>query len=153
MGGRSLGRVQSRLPCAPLGRCVKRAGHTGPRQPFPADGTMVPQQAKMRLLFRLLGTWLLGIALILLIIDGTRSLAASGLVMTSLSDTWRQLHEASLLEVQSFLSSRFFGPVLQPVVSGLVGLPAWLVFAVPGGLLAWMGRTRRARVFVKQDQF
>ena len=107
----------------------------------------------MRLLFRLLGTWLLGIALILLIIDGTRSLAASGLVMTSVGETWNQLHEASLIETQTFLSSRFFGPLLQPVVSGLLGLPGWLVFGVPGGLLAWMGRTRRARVFVKQDQF
>jgi hypothetical protein len=106
----------------------------------------------MRLLFRLLGTWLLGIALILLIIDGTRSLAESGLVMTPLGETWNQLHAASLVELQNFLSSRFFGPILNPVVSGLLGLPGWIVFAVPGGLLAWMGRTRRARLFVKQDQ-
>ena len=107
----------------------------------------------MRLLFRLLGTWLLGIALILLIMDGTRSLAHSGLVVTPLAVTWSQLHEASLLETQNFLSSRFFGALLQPMVGTLLSLPGWIVFAVPGGLLAWMGRTRRARVFVKQDQF
>lgn len=106
----------------------------------------------MRLLFRLIGTWLLGIALILLIIDGTRSLAQSGLVMTPLGETWGQLHQASLGEMQTFLSSRFFGPVLQPVVNSLLGLPGWIVFAVPGALLAFMGRTRRARFFVKQDQ-
>ena len=106
----------------------------------------------MRLLLRLLGTWLLGIALILLIIDGTRSLAQSGLVMTPLAETWSQLHEASLVETQNFLSSRFFGPILQPVVNGLLGLPGWLVFGLPGGLFAWMGRTRRARLFVRQDQ-
>ncbi len=107
----------------------------------------------MRLLLRLLGTWLLGIALILLIIDGTRSLAASGMVITPLGETWNQLHAASLAETQNFLSSRFFGPILEPVVNGLLGIAGWIVFAVPGGLFAWMGRTRRARVFVKQDQF
>ena len=31
--------------------------------------------------------------------------------------------------------------------------PGWLVLAIPGLLIAWLGRTRRARVFVRQDQF
>jgi purine-cytosine permease-like protein len=104
----------------------------------------------MRLLLRILGTWLLGMALILVIVDGTRSLGADALVMTSLSDTWTSLHAESLEQLRGFLASRFFGPLLEIVVTAL---PGWLVLGVPGALLAWMGRTRRARVFVKQDQF
>jgi hypothetical protein len=107
----------------------------------------------MRLLLRLIGTWLLGIALILLIIDGTRSLAANALVMSSLEETWTWLHAASLQEARTFLATRFFGPVLDGIVNVLLQLPAWVVLGVPGALIAWMGRTRRARVFVNQDQF
>jgi hypothetical protein len=107
----------------------------------------------MRLLLRILGTWLLGMALILVIIDGTRSLGADALVLTSLGDTWTSLHAESLAQLRGFLASRFFGPLLEIVVTTLLALPGWLVLSVPGALLAWMGRTRRARVFVKQDQF
>jgi hypothetical protein len=107
----------------------------------------------MRLLFRLIGTWLLGIALILLIMDGTRSLAANEIIMTSLADTWTYVHAQSLDEVRVFLATRFFGPVIEPAVSAILTLPGWLVLAVPGALLAAIGRTRRARVFVRQDQF
>jgi hypothetical protein len=107
----------------------------------------------MRLLLRILGTWLLGMALILVIIDGTRSLAADALVMTPLGDTWASLHAESLLQLRGFLASRFFGPLLETVVMALLTLPGWLALSIPGALFAWMGRTRRARVFVKQDQF
>jgi hypothetical protein len=106
----------------------------------------------MRLLLRLLGTWLLGMALILLIIDGTRSLAANAIIMTSLGDTWMGLHAESLVEAKRFLASRFFGPLLETAVTVVLGLPGWVVLGVPGAFIAWLGRTRRARVFVRQDQ-
>jgi hypothetical protein len=107
----------------------------------------------MRLLLRLLGTWLLGMALILVIIDGTRSLAANALVMTPLADTWTMLQAQSLIDLRAFLASRFFGALLETVVEFILSMPGWLVLGVPGAVLAWMGRTRRSRVFVNQDQF
>ena len=45
------------------------------------------------------------------------------------------------------------GPLLEATIDGLLALPAWLVIGIPGAFIAWLGRTRRARVFVKQDQF
>jgi hypothetical protein len=107
----------------------------------------------MRLVLRLLGTWLLGIALILLIVDGTKSLAASGLVLTSLEDIWSWAHAGSLAAFRAFLESRLFGPLLQPAAEATLALPGWLVLAVPGALLAWLGRSRRTRMFIEQDQF
>lgn len=107
----------------------------------------------MRLLLRVIGTWLVGIAVILLVIDGTRSLAANGLVLTSLGETWANLHAESLAETRAFMATRFFGPLLEATIDGLLALPAWLVIGIPGAFIAWLGRTRRARVFVKQDQF
>lgn len=106
----------------------------------------------MRLILRLLGTWMLAMALILLVIDGTKSLAANSLVFTPFGDTWSWIHANSLEEVRTFLQSRFFGPLLDATITGLLALPSWLVIAVPGALIAWFGRSRRTRIFVRHDQ-
>ena len=107
----------------------------------------------MRLVLRILGTWLLGLALILLIIDGTKSLGADTIVTTSLGDTWNLVSAASLAAVKNFIDTRFFGPVLDPLLGVLLSFPGFAVLGVPGILLAFAGRSRRSRRFVKQDQF
>ena len=106
----------------------------------------------MRLLLRVLGTVLIAFAVILLIIDGTKSLGANALVFTSLQDTWTLFHAQSLEAVKQFFQTRLFGPLLEAVVSGLLGLPGWAVVGVPGLLLAWAGRSRRERIFLRQDE-
>lgn len=106
----------------------------------------------MRLLLRVLGTLLIACAVILLIIDGTKSLGANALVFTSLSDSWTQIHADSLAAVKQFLETRFFGPLLETVVTAILSFPGWAVIGVPGLLLAWAGRSRRERVFLRQDQ-
>jgi hypothetical protein len=106
----------------------------------------------MRLILRILGTWLLGVALILLIVDGTRSLGANTLIFTSFGDAWTWVNAASLAATRDFLTTRFFGPVLEPTIDTLLTFPSWAVLAVPGAILAWMGRSRRTRMFVQHDQ-
>lgn len=106
----------------------------------------------MRLFLRIIGTLLIACAVILVIIDGTKSLGANGLVFTPLGDTWTQMHPQSLDAVKQFLTSRLFGPVLEPVVAGVLALPGWAVIGLPGLLLAWAGRSRRVRMFIRQDQ-
>ena len=106
----------------------------------------------MRLLLRVIGTVLIACAVILLIIDGTKSLGANALVFTPLSDTWTQIHADSLATVKQFLETRLFGPVLETVVTAILSFPGWAVIGVPGLLLAWAGRSRRERVFLRQDQ-
>ena len=95
---------------------------------------------------------LIAFAVILLIIDGTKSLAANALVLTSLEANWTQMHAESLDGLRAFLESRLFGPLLKPMVSALLSFPGWAVIGVPGILLAWAGRSRRERVFLRQDQ-
>lgn len=107
----------------------------------------------MRLLLRLTGTWLLAVAMILLIIDGTKSLGANAIVLTPLGELWTQLHAASLAALMAFIESRFFDVVLAPAADFILGLPAWVVLGVPGIVLAVMGRSRRTRLYVQQDQF
>jgi hypothetical protein len=106
----------------------------------------------MRLLLRILGTLLIAFAVILLIIDGTKSLGANAIVFTSLNDTWTALQPESLAALKQFFETRLFGPVLETVVSGLLSFPGWAVVGLPGLLLAWAGRSRRERVFLRHDQ-
>lgn len=106
----------------------------------------------MRLLLRIIGTTLLAAALILGILDGTRSLGENALVITSLGATWEAVHAPSLAALYEFLETRFFGPLLEGLIAGVLGFPGWAVLGVPGALLAWLGRSKRTRVFVKQDQ-
>lgn len=107
----------------------------------------------MRLILRVIGTVLIAFAVILIIIDGTKSLAANGFVFTSLDATWQAMHAESLAGLREFLSSRLFGPVLNPLISAILSCPGWAVAGVPGLLLAWAGRSRRERQFLRQDQF
>jgi hypothetical protein len=106
----------------------------------------------MRLLLRIVGTTLLAAALILFILDGTRSLGENALVVTSLGSSWQMVHADSLEQLRAFLATRFFGPLLESLVNAVLGCPGWAVLAVPGALLAWLGRSKRTRMFVKQDQ-
>lgn len=105
----------------------------------------------MRLFLRTIGTLLLAVALILIILDGTRSLGENRLLIASLAETWKLLHAPSLGGFQEFLGSRLFGPLLRPVADLVLSLPAWVVLGVPGALLAWGGRSRRTRLYIRQD--
>ena len=95
---------------------------------------------------------LIACAMILLVIDGTKSLAASAIVLTPLGETWGQIHADSLAALRQFFETRLFGPLLETLVSALLGFPGWAVIGVPGILLAWAGRSRRERVYLRQDQ-
>jgi ABC-type nitrate/sulfonate/bicarbonate transport system permease component len=107
----------------------------------------------MRLVLRLLGTWLIGLALILLVMDGTKSLAANDLVFTSLGGMWSQLHSASLETVSQFFDSRFFADLLGSLLQALLSYPAFAVLGIPGIILALAGRRTRRERFLRQEQF
>ena len=106
----------------------------------------------MRLILRILGTWLIGLALIFLVMDGTKSLAANTLVFTSLGQAWTQLHPDSLAAVNGFLESRFFADLLSVTLTALLTYPAFAVLGVPGIVLALMGRRPRRERFLRQEQ-
>lgn len=100
----------------------------------------------MRTIFRILGTWLLAVALILLIIDGTKSLAASSLVITSVSQLWLLLHAPSFEASSNWLAGLADGLVLNALQQNLLNWPAWAVLGVPGIILALAGKTRATRI-------
>ncbi len=106
----------------------------------------------MRLVLRLLGTWLIGLSLVFLVVDGTRSLAGNAIVLTSFGQAWSQLHLASLDTVIIFLEGRFFADLLDNILQALLTYPAFAVLAVPGIVLALAGRRPRRERFLRQEQ-
>ncbi len=106
----------------------------------------------MRLVLRIVGTWLVGLALVLAVIDGTKSLGASQLVLTSLAQTWTSVNPASLMAVRAALEGPYFADLLGRTMAALLSYPAFAVIGVPGILLALLGRTPRRERYIRQDQ-
>ena len=106
----------------------------------------------MRLVLRTIGTWLIGLALVLLVIDGTRSLAGNELAFASFGQSWSQLHRPSLEVVTGFFESRFFADLLRTVFAAILTYPAFAVLGVPGIVLALLGRRPRRERFLRQEQ-
>jgi hypothetical protein len=106
----------------------------------------------MRLILRIAGTWLIGLALVLLVVDGTKSLAANALVFTALADLWAQVHAPSLEGVHAFFDSRFFADLLDAALDAILSYPAFAVFGIPGIVLAILGRKPHRERYLRTDQ-
>jgi hypothetical protein len=103
-----------------------------------------------RFVLRFLARPLLLIAVVALVYDGTRALAGSGLVITSVIEHWQTMAPASLEAVKAAIA-RVHPVVWDAALLRLLKLPAWLVVGICGLLLAWLGRKRQqANVFVNQ---
>jgi hypothetical protein len=107
---------------------------------------------RMRLFFRIIGTWFIALGLVMLVIDGTKSLAANALVTTTLSQLWTQLHPPSLAAVEAFFDSRFFADLLDVAMAALLSYPAFAVFGVLGIVLALLGRRPQRERYLRTNQ-
>lgn len=87
---------------------------------------------------------LLAVAVIMAVLDATRSIAAAGLVMTPLGVSWAAISPHSLSGFEALVTANLPGFVWNPVLLWLLSLPGFAVFAVLSLLAALAGR-RRAR--------
>ena len=97
----------------------------------------------LRFLSRFLGIWLLAAALVMAVVDGAKSIAASHLVLTPLSETWAMLAalgEASGAEAVD--AARLPWP-LDAALPLLFSVPTVAALAVPALLFLVAGRKRR----------
>lgn len=97
----------------------------------------------IRGVFRILGIWLLAAAVVAAVIDGTRSIADSALIVTPLGQTWFQLHTASLTGLQ-VLVERYVSPYLwDPVITTLLRQPTAVVTTILAVAFLVIGRPKR----------
>jgi hypothetical protein len=94
-----------------------------------------------RFLSRFLGIWLLAGAFVALVIDGTRSIAASRIVLTTTGEAWSVLHRASLEQFRAYIVGGFPAWAWDPVALNLLLTPLWALLGVLGIVFALLGRT------------
>lgn len=97
----------------------------------------------MKLVLRVLGTWFLGLALVLLIMDGTRSLSANEVVVTPLEVLWPSMHAQSWAALQGWIADSMASWALQGAAAVLFSWPAWAPVAVLGVIFLLIGRKRQ----------
>jgi len=97
----------------------------------------------IRFLFRFIGLLCLALGFILLVYDGTKSIADQRwFYITKVSDVWGWVHEASLPLVKPALER--IAPVLwDPVAITFLNAPSWLVLIILGALLMLLGRKKK----------
>jgi hypothetical protein len=91
-----------------------------------------------RLLARIAGFLVLAAGFAALVIDGTRSIAGHEIILTPFGDLLR----TRLPALQQAIVQNIHPLLWDPVTTGLLRLPVWLVLAAAGGLLLWVARRR-----------
>jgi len=107
----------------------------------------------MRWFLRVLGTWLLGLALILLVVDGTRMLAADSFLFSTIGELWDQLAPGARDAMGQSVQTTVHPLLWDPVITTFLAWPGWAVLGGIGIVLMVIGRSRTPRRYVSQDQF
>ena len=105
----------------------------------------------IKFLLRTLGLFGLAAAFVLVIYDGTKSIAGSAFVYTPLGQIWTNIHSKSLQLFEAGVSRHVSQVVWDSVVLNVLTAPAWLVFAILGAILMVIGRKKRPLIGYARD--
>jgi hypothetical protein len=95
-------------------------------------------------IFKFLGSWLLAVAALALINDATRGLAPGArFTFLSMRGLWQMVHEGSLTAFQNGVQRGLHPLAWDPVMLGILKLPAWFLLGVIGLMFCFIGRKRR----------
>ena len=86
---------------------------------------------------------LLALAVVLAVLDLTRSVAGSALSVTSLDATWAGVSEPSRRSVEASVRASA-GDTVWDGLALLLALPGWIVFGLLAAFFLWAGRKRRS---------
>lgn len=98
----------------------------------------------IRFLLRLAAMVALAVAVIMAVLDATRSVAASRLVTTPLRTSWDAVSPGTLAAAESFVREKAMPALWERVVEPVIGQPGFAVFAVLA-LLLYIAGYRPAR--------
>ncbi len=96
----------------------------------------------IRFLLRFLGLLCLAAAFILVIYDGTKSIAGNALYITSVRGLWQTINAASLQNLQSLIVSKA-SFLWDPLMVALLAAPSWALLGLIGVVLITLGRRKK----------
>jgi hypothetical protein len=97
----------------------------------------------IRFTLRFFGLWLLAAAFVFLIYDGTRSIGASAILVTSTTDFWSIVDQSSREAVETWAKHSAPGGVLDHVLHRVLDQPVWLVLGIIAAILIVAGRKKK----------
>jgi hypothetical protein len=97
----------------------------------------------IRFLFRFLGLICLAVAFILVIYDGTKSIAGNNVYLTSVRALWELINAASLAKLKPLLLPYAGGVLWDPGMVSFLAAPSWAVLGILGILFIVLGRRRK----------
>ena len=99
-----------------------------------------------RFLFRLLAMIALSVAIIMAVLDATRTIAASRLVLTPLNTSWLTVSPDTLAALHAFVADKLHPLVWDPGIVFVLNQPGFAVFGVLAFLLYAIGRRPERRL-------
>jgi hypothetical protein len=97
----------------------------------------------IRFLLRFLGLLCLAAAFILLIYDGTKSIAANDLFLTSVRTLWELINAGSLAKLKPLLTPYAGGLLWDPAMVAILAAPAWSLLGAFGIVFILLGRRKK----------
>lgn len=99
----------------------------------------------IRFVVRLVALFALAAGFAVLVIDGTRSIAANQIVMTPFGETFATFFPKQFAALQPMATA--LDPLLwDPLLRTFFRLPTWLVLTVFGTILFWLARRPRPKI-------
>jgi hypothetical protein len=97
----------------------------------------------IRFLLRFIGVLCLAAAFILVIYDGTKSIAGNNLYLTSVRALWDLTNAGSLAQLKPLVQPYANGVLWDPVMLAFLAAPSWSVFGGLGIVLLLLGRKKK----------
>jgi len=97
----------------------------------------------IRFLFRFLGLFCLAAAFILVIYDGTKSIAGNNLYLTSVRALWELINAGSLAKLQPLITPYVGGVLWDPGMVSVLAVPSWALLGVGGIFFILLGRKKK----------
>lgn len=93
-------------------------------------------------LFRAVGLIVLALALVAAILDLTRSIAASAIILTPVSASWQSVSARTMAAAEEQARSYLGGYLWDPVLLWVLSVPTWLLLWLVAMVLLWVGQRR-----------
>jgi hypothetical protein len=105
----------------------------------------------IRFMFRFVGLLGLALGFVLLVYDGTKSIANRTPELTTVERFWNEVYPRSPQDVLRPLTAPIANWLWDPVAVSVLGAPIWLVLAVLASLLMILGRRKRPLIGYGRD--
>jgi hypothetical protein len=105
----------------------------------------------IRFVLRFIGLWILAVAFVALIRDGTKTIAGSAVTVTMLGKDWADINQNSLLLLQPAIERHVAVWLWNPVIQTALEQPTWLVLGALGAILVVLGRKKKPLIGYARD--